>query len=127
MRSLIKGFWQGLIEEATMKSIYGSDLSADTFFKWVGAVCFFSLGYFLIFNLDAWLVDFSRWSHTTFGWDKSTPPSPAKIAWHRLTGGLLCGGGIFVATLHFVLGLYYRIKARIAVSKAKNESRNSSE
>ena len=115
----IKGFFKGFVEELCVKSKFGNQLGVDTLYRWVASTCFFALGYFLIFNFDTWMIEYDKWTHTTFGWQLSDVPSPSKIAWHRLTGGLMCGAGIFVVTLHYLISLYRRIKARIAASKAK--------
>lgn len=124
MNNLLKGFWQGVVDELTLQSKYGSELGADTFLRWAGGICFFILGYFLVHNFDSSAVAYHQWTHATFGWAISDVPPPSKVAWHRLVGGVMCGAGVLVVTLHYIVSLYRRIKARIAASKAK-ESQNS--
>lgn len=120
MMSWIKGFFKGLKEEIFMKSQYPKDSNeVDTFFWWLVHVIFFILGYYFIYSVDEYSAESREWLHQNFGWDYPDPTPPAKVAWHRLTAGILCGGGIFFCTMIYLRHLYFRIKERIAKSKAE--------
>jgi hypothetical protein len=120
MMRWIKGFFKGLKEEIFMKTKYPNDGSeVDTFFRWLVSVIFFVIGYLLIYLIDEKPPAVEEWLNQNFGWDSYDPTPPAKIAWHRLTAGLLFGGGIFFCTMIYLRHLYFRIKARIAKSKAE--------
>ena len=103
-----------------MKSQYPKESNeVDTFFWWLVHVIFFIVGYILIYLIDEKPPAVEEWLNQNFGLDSYDPTPPAKIAWHRLTAGLLFGGGIFFCTMIYLRHLYFRIKARIAKSKAE--------
>jgi hypothetical protein len=119
MMSWIKGFFKGLKEEIFMKTQYPDKNVTDTFFWWLFSVFFLVLVYFFIYYIDEKQPAIEEWFHQNFGWGYSDPTPPAKIAWHRLTAGILCGASIFFCTMTYLHHLYFRIKERIAKSKAE--------
>lgn len=120
MMNWIKGFFKGLKEEIFMKTNYPpDDIEVDTFFRWLVYVIFFILGYYFIYLIDEKSPVVDEWLHQNLGWDYPDPTPPAKVAWHRLTAGILFGSGIFLSTMIYLRHLYFRIKERIAKSKAE--------
>lgn len=120
MINWIKQSWRELTTEVFLKSTAREGI-VDTFLRWVGAVLFLGTFFFLIYHFDEYAVRFDQWGHQKFGWKLSDVPSSGKVAWHRLTAGVLAGVGVIFVTLGYCISLYRRIKARIAVSKAKAE------
>ena len=121
MMKWVRGFWCGFVDEMSLKSKYNKEFGADTLLRWVISIGVFGIFYYLIYHYDSMAVSYDRWMHKTFEQTLSDVPSAAKVSWHRLAGGVLCGIGVAAATLDFSVSLYRRIRARIAASKTREE------
>jgi hypothetical protein len=119
MMSWIKGFFKGLKEEIFMKTQYPGAEEIDTFFRWMVYLVFCFTFYFFIYFIDEKTPAVEEWLNQNFGWDYYDPTPPAKVEWHRLVAGIMTFLGVLKCTTIYFRHLYFRIKERIAKSKAE--------